>query len=170
MSGQYVKLNNHEGVCEVNPSDVLNLNFNVSHRRPLLERWYMLASLGVGVYSSPNEIAFRSFLVNGGVIFAYKCRNNLDIGIGAGITNSYGVPIPIARETNNCQKRHHHFFYCLTFVVTFKLLLLPKLILFPQQTTTNFLYLKTCMLVIILILSTLNANNPKSHICCFLSN
>ena len=170
MSGQYFKQNNHEGACEVNPSDVLNLSFNVSHRRLLLERWYMLASLGVGVYSSPNEIAFRSFLVNGGVIFAYKCCNNLDIGIGAGITNSYDVPIPIARETNNCQKRHHHFFCCLTFVVTFKLLLLPKLILFPQQTTTTFLYLKTCMLVIILILSTLNANNPKSHICCFLSN
>ena len=82
----------------------------------------MLASLGVGVYSSPNEIAFRSFLVNGGVIFAYKCRNNLDIGIGAGITNSYDVPIPIARETNNCQKRHHHFFLlsylCCNFQIT----------------------------------------------------
>ena len=87
VSRQYVKLNNHEGACEANPSDLLNLSFNISHRRPLSGHWYMLASLYVDVYSSPNEIAFRSFLVNGGVIFAYKCRNNLDIGIGAGITN-----------------------------------------------------------------------------------
>ena len=31
VSGQYVKMNNHEGACDVNPDDVLNLSFNVSH-------------------------------------------------------------------------------------------------------------------------------------------
>lgn len=93
VSGQYVKMNNHDGACEVNPDGVLNLSFNVSHRRPLSERWYMLASLGAGIYSAPNEIALRSVLANGGIIFAYKLRDNLDIGLGAGLTNSYGVPL-----------------------------------------------------------------------------
>ncbi len=93
VSGQYVKMNNHDGACEVNPDEVLNFSVNVSHRRPLSERWYMLASIGTGVYSAPNEIALRSILANGGVIFAYKWRDNLDIGVGAGLTNSYGVPV-----------------------------------------------------------------------------
>ena len=93
VSGQYVRMNNREGACEVNPRDVLNLSFNVSHRRPLSERWYMLASIGVGVYSAPDAIALRSVLANGGIIFAYKWRDNLDIGFGAGLTNSYGVPL-----------------------------------------------------------------------------
>ena len=93
VSGQYVKMNNHDGACEVNPHDVLNLSLNVSHRRPLSERWYMMASIGAGIYSAPDEIAFRSVLANGGIVFAYKWRNNLDIGLGAGLTNSYGVPL-----------------------------------------------------------------------------
>ena len=93
VSGQYVKMNNHEGACEVNPDEVLNLGFNVSHRRPLSDRWYILASIGAGIYSAPDEIALRSVLVNGGVIFAYKWRDNLDVGFGAGLTNSYGVPL-----------------------------------------------------------------------------
>lgn len=93
VSGQYVRMNNHEGACGVNPGEVLNLSVNVSHRRPLSERWYMLASIGAGVYSAPDEIALRSVLANGGVIFAYKWRDNLDIGLGAGLTNSYGVPL-----------------------------------------------------------------------------
>ena len=93
VSGQYVKMNNHEGAREINPNDVLNLSINISHRRPLSERWYMMASIGAGIYSAPNEIALRSVLANGGVIFAYKWRNNLDIGFGTGLTNSYGVPL-----------------------------------------------------------------------------
>lgn len=93
VSGQYVKMNNHEGACKVNPNDVLNVSVNISHRRPLSERWYMLASIGVGIYSAPDEIALRSILANGGLIFAYKWRDNLDIGLGAGMTNSYGVPL-----------------------------------------------------------------------------
>ena len=93
VSGQYVKMNNQEGACEVNPNEVLNLSFNVAHRRPLSERWYMLVTIGAGVYSAPKEITLRSVLANGGIIFAYKWRDNLDIGIGAGLTNSYGVPL-----------------------------------------------------------------------------
>lgn len=93
VSGQYVKMNNHEGACEVNPNEVLNFSVNVSHRRPLSERWYMLASIGAGIYSAPDKIALRSVLANGGIIFAYKWRDNLDIGLGAGLTNSYGVPL-----------------------------------------------------------------------------
>lgn len=41
----------------------------------------------------PNQIAWRSILANGAVVFVYKLRENLDIGVGAGLTNSFGVPM-----------------------------------------------------------------------------
>lgn len=34
----------------------------------------MIASLGAGIYSAPDAITWQSVLVNGGVIFVYKCR------------------------------------------------------------------------------------------------
>ena len=35
----------------------------------------------------------KSVLANGAVVFVYKLRNNLDLGIGGGLTNSYGIPM-----------------------------------------------------------------------------
>lgn len=93
FSGMYAFMNNKGMAAEINPEQVLNFSFNVSHLRPISKRWYMMASLGAGVYSAPNEISFKSILANGAVIFAYRLRENLDIGIGVGLTNSYGVPI-----------------------------------------------------------------------------
>lgn len=96
LSGMYARLKNEGFAAEYNPGQILNLSFNVSHIRPLTRknpRWYMIASLGAGIYSAPNDIAWRSWLVNGGLIFAYKLRDNLDVGIGAGLTNSFGVPL-----------------------------------------------------------------------------
>ena len=96
LSGMYARLKNEGFAAEYNPGQILNLSFNISHIRPLTRknpRWYMIASLGAGIYSAPNDIAWRSWLVNGGLIFAYKLRDNLDVGIGAGLTNSFGVPL-----------------------------------------------------------------------------
>ncbi len=93
LNGMYARMDNEGMAKEVNPDEVLNVGFNVSHLRPLSERWYMMASLGVGVYSAPSEISFKSILANGAVIFAYKLRENFDIGVGIGLTNSYGVPL-----------------------------------------------------------------------------
>ena len=93
LSGMYAHMNNEGMAAEANPNDVLNVAFNVSHLRPFSPRWYMMASLGIGVYTVPKDISFKSILANGAVIFAYKLRDNLDIGAGAGLTNSYGVPL-----------------------------------------------------------------------------
>ena len=89
----YSVLNNKDDALDINPKNILNCSFNISHRRPISDKWYLIASLGAGVYSSPNHVSFKSILANGAVIFAYKIRDNLDIGIGAGLTNSYGAPI-----------------------------------------------------------------------------
>lgn len=93
LNGMYARMENEDGAAVVNPDEVLNAGFTVSHMRPLSERWYLMVSLGIGLYAVPDEISFRSVLVNGAVIFAYRLRNNLDVGIGVGLTNSYGVPL-----------------------------------------------------------------------------
>lgn len=53
----------------------------------------MLVSLGAGVFSAPNEISSKAILANGCVIFIRRVRDNLSFGIGAGLTNSYGLPL-----------------------------------------------------------------------------
>lgn len=93
LNGSYGVLNNNNITEIVNPSEIVNVTLGVAHIRPLSERWYLLASLGAGVYSEPNSITAKSLLASGGAIFVYKVKNNLDLGIGAGLTNSFGVPI-----------------------------------------------------------------------------
>lgn len=96
INGTYAKMNNKGFAAEYNPEQILNLGFNLTYIRPLTKKnsqWYMMASIGTGIYSAPNDIAWRSFLVNGGVVFVYRLKENLDIGIGAGLTTSFGVPL-----------------------------------------------------------------------------
>lgn len=93
LSASYSIMNNKGEAQNLNPDHVLNTNLTVSHLRPLSERWSLLASLGCGIYAVPDEVRWQSLLANGAFIFAYRLRNNLSIGIGGGVTNSYGVPI-----------------------------------------------------------------------------
>lgn len=89
----YASLQNEGVAAALNPDRILNTSLNVSHLRPISERWSLIASLGCGIYAVPNQIAWRSILANGAVVFVYKLRENLDIGVGAGLTNSFGVPM-----------------------------------------------------------------------------
>lgn len=78
---------------ELNPSQILNANISVSHIRNLNENWMLIASLGVGIYAPTNNVSFKSVLANGGAIFAYQLTDNFSVGLGAGLTNSYGAPM-----------------------------------------------------------------------------
>lgn len=93
LGGSYSILENKGMASELNPDKVLNANLNISHIRPLSRKWSLVASIGGGIYSEPDNVSWKSVLINGGVIFIYKVSNKLDVGIGAGITNSYGTPI-----------------------------------------------------------------------------
>lgn len=79
--------------CELNPSQILNANISLSHIRNLNESWMLIASLGFGIYAPTNNVSFKSVLANGGAIFAYQLTDNFSIGLGAGLTNSYGAPM-----------------------------------------------------------------------------
>lgn len=92
LSSKYANLNN-TGVAGVYvPDRMLNTSLNLTHIRPLGERWKLMASLGVGIYARPNHIVFKSLLANGGAVAVYKVRDNFDLGIGGGLTNSFGFP------------------------------------------------------------------------------
>lgn len=96
LTGMYAVLDNKGFAARYNPGQILNLSFNVTHIRPLgknSKKWYIMASLGAGIYSAPNNISFQSILVNGGIVFAYRLAKGLDVGVGAGLTNSFGVPL-----------------------------------------------------------------------------
>lgn len=93
LNCRYGILNNEAEATKLNPDNILNSSINISHIRPITEKWSVLASLGCGVYAAPNDVTLKSILANGAVVFVYKLRDNLSIGIGADLTNSYGIPM-----------------------------------------------------------------------------
>lgn len=95
LKATYASFVNGEGTVQQRPDNILNASFNVSHTKPIGRRWQLLATLGAGIYSSPHDVEWRSVLANGALIFAYRANYNLSIGIGGGLTNSYGVPLLI---------------------------------------------------------------------------
>lgn len=93
LNGAYGTLDNKGQARELNPDKIVNASLNISHVRPLSDRWSIIASIGGGIYAPQHEVTAKSVLANGGVIFAYRLRKNLDLGFGAGLTNSYGIPM-----------------------------------------------------------------------------
>lgn len=92
LNAKYASLNNKKGAEEFVPDEMLNASVNVTHIRPLSDKWSLMASLGIGIYAMPDEIYLRSLQANGGAAFIYKVNPNLDLGVGAGLTNAYGMP------------------------------------------------------------------------------
>lgn len=93
LSASYAALGGKGEARSLNPDEIINASLNISHTRPLSARWQLIASLGAGIYAAPDEFAWRSVLANGAAIFAYKLSDNLCVGMGLGLTNSYGVPM-----------------------------------------------------------------------------
>lgn len=93
VRGAYGIFNNRNMTEDLNPDNILNVSLNITHMRPLSEKWYLMATLGGGIYSEPDAITAKSILFNGGAIFMWRARKNLDLGIGLGLTNSYGTPV-----------------------------------------------------------------------------
>ncbi len=54
---------------------------------PLSDKWSIIASVGGGVYAPLNGFCMKTLLANGAIIFVYKLRKNLDLGIGAGLAD-----------------------------------------------------------------------------------
>lgn len=93
VNAAYGVFHNKGQARELNPDNLLNASLNISHIRPLSDKWSIIASVGSGVYAPLDGVSMKTLLANGAIIFVYKLRKNLDLGIGAGLTNSYGIPM-----------------------------------------------------------------------------
>ena len=93
LSASFAKMENEGKALEMNPDDIINANLSLSYLQPFNRKWRMMAILGAGLYSSSNEITSSSILANGGVVFIVRVNDNIDLGFGAGVTNSYGTPM-----------------------------------------------------------------------------
>ena len=95
IGGTYARFNNENIPQYLCPDEVINAVVKITNIRPLSEKWMFMASLGGGIYSAPDAITFKSVLVNGVVIFNYQPRKNFKLGLGAAVTNSYGMPMAL---------------------------------------------------------------------------
>lgn len=95
IHGSLYDLRNTGEATNQNPDDILNASVNVTHIRPISERWSIIATLGVGIYSAPKDISWSSILANGGCLFIYKVNDIFSIGAGVGLTNAYGAPMVV---------------------------------------------------------------------------
>lgn len=95
---------NNKGIStDLHPEKILNTTLSLTYLTPISSKWSILAVLGGGVYSDPSHITGKSILGSGGALFVYHILNNLDIGIGVGVTNSYGVPMALPMGYVNWQ-------------------------------------------------------------------
>lgn len=93
LSADYVTMDNTGEAAAINDSRVVNAGMSVNCLQPLTRKWSLIASLGAGVFAPADEVRLKSILGSGGAIFVCHINGNLDIGCGAGVSNSYGVPM-----------------------------------------------------------------------------
>lgn len=105
ISAVFAEMSNKGESATLNPGSIINSGLSIIHLRPLSEKWDILASLGGGVFAPADEISAKSILGSGGVIFIYRMNDNLSLGAGGGITNSYGPPMAVPMLYLSWQKK-----------------------------------------------------------------
>lgn len=103
VDAAYALFNNKSILADLHPDNILNTSINLTYLTPISSKWSLLAVLGGGIYSNPSQITAKSILGSGGAVFVYHVLDNLDIGIGVGVTNSYGTPMALPMGYVNWQ-------------------------------------------------------------------
>lgn len=103
VDAAYALFNNKSISTDLHPDNILNTSINLTYLTPISSKWSLLAVLGGGIYSNPSQITAKSILGSGGAVFVYHVLDNLDIGIGVGVTNSYGTPMALPMGYVNWQ-------------------------------------------------------------------
>ncbi|UGU17402.1 DUF6268 family outer membrane beta-barrel protein [Sinomicrobium kalidii] len=96
IGGSYTSFNNRNMERALGPDKIVNAQVGLFHLRPIGEKWSILAMLGAGVYTGHTEVSdvqLNNVLGNGGVIFIWHLRDNLDIGLGPVINTLVGYPM-----------------------------------------------------------------------------
>lgn len=105
VRASYAQLSNHGEAATLYPDEIFETAVNITHIRPMQGRWSLIITAGVGIYTTIDDFSGKDILFNGGAMFSYHKSENLDLGVGIGLTNSYGVPmvlpIPFVRWTSS---------------------------------------------------------------------
>ncbi len=100
----YADLSNEGEASQMNPAKIINSGLNLTYIQPISKKWSVLLTGGAGVYAPAGEINLKSVLGNGGAIFICRLNDNLSLGIGGGVTNSYGTPMAMPMMYLNWQR------------------------------------------------------------------
>jgi len=96
LFGSYTHLNNKQMDRMHAPDEIMNLSLSVIHSRPISKKWSVLAMVGGGIYTPHtnfSRISGRQIVGNGGVIFVHHFKENLSLGGGLVMNNSFGYPM-----------------------------------------------------------------------------
>lgn len=96
LAGTYVSLDNKNFTEHLVLSEIMNLQLSLFHLRPISEKWSVMATLGVGIYTDNtrfSRIRFRNVLGGGAFVFIRRMFPSLDLGAGVALNNAFGYPM-----------------------------------------------------------------------------
>ena len=93
VRGFYGRMENSRSVAAYNPDDIFNATVNIMHIRPIGSRWMLMATAGVGIHTTFDNVTGRDIFVNAAAVFSYKHSDNLDYGVGVAAMTTYGWPL-----------------------------------------------------------------------------
>lgn len=96
LNAAYAKLDNKNFTEPLVVDEIVNVGLNLSHLRPLNERWSLMATVGGGIFTTNtdfSQVTFNNVLGNVGTVFIRHLKPNLDIGGGLMLNNSFGFPM-----------------------------------------------------------------------------
>ncbi len=99
ISGAYAKLDNKNFTAQYQGmviDEMLNGTFGIFHMRPIGEKWNLIASIGVGLFTPTTDFSKmrgKELMGNGALIFVRQIKPNLELGGGIAVNNSFGYPM-----------------------------------------------------------------------------
>jgi hypothetical protein len=96
IGASYTSFSNKSMEPGFGPDKIADANLTLMHLWPMSQKWSMLAMAGAGVYAEHTQlskIGFKNVMGNGGVLFIWHLRKNLDVGLGPVVNTLLGYPM-----------------------------------------------------------------------------
>jgi hypothetical protein len=94
LGGIYASINGKNLSKEYYKPEIWNGQLGIMHLRNLNDRFSILATLGIGLYTSDlKNIQGKSFIGQGGGLLIWHVKPNFDFGAGVAINNALGYPM-----------------------------------------------------------------------------
>lgn len=93
LNSSYAKMSHRNYETQLFPNQMLNAQVGLQHMRPLGEKWSVMMTASVGVYTDMENIDFNDVLGQGGILFIKHFSPNLALGGGPVLTTAFGVPM-----------------------------------------------------------------------------